>query len=143
MTVAAILRTKGGDVATIAPDATIEAAVATLAKKRIGALVVSLDGKTGIGILSERDVVRMLAERGTKALTMPVSAAMTAPIRTCRLADDVPSVMAEMTRHRIRHIPVVEDGQLTGIISIGDVVKRRLDDLESESSAMREYIAGR
>lgn len=143
MTVAAILRTKGGDVATIAPDATIEAAVATLAEKRIGALVVSLDGKTGIGILSERDVVRMLAERGTKAMNMPVSAAMTAPIRTCRLADDVPSVMAEMTRHRIRHIPVVEDGQLTGIISIGDVVKRRLDDLESESSAMREYIAGR
>ena len=132
MTVAAILRSKGSDVATIAPDATVETAVAALA-----------DGRTGIGILSERDVVRVLAERGTKALAMPVSAAMTAPIRTCRLEDDVPKVMAEMTRHRIRHLPVIEDGRLAGIISIGDVVKRRLDNLESESSAMREYIAGR
>lgn len=143
MTVAAILRSKGSDVATIAPDATVETAVAALAAKRIGALVVSLDGRTGIGILSERDVVRVLAERGTKALVMPVSAAMTAPIRTCRLEDDVPKVMAEMTQHRIRHLPVIEDGRLAGIISIGDVVKRRLDNLETESSAMREYIAGR
>lgn len=143
MTVAAILRTKGSDVATIAPDATVEAAVAALGERRIGAMVVSTDGRTGIGILSERDIVRVLAERGAKALAMPVSAAMTAPIRTCRMDDDVSTVMGEMTRHRIRHLPVVEDGRLAGIISIGDVVKRRVDDLETESSAMREYIAGR
>jgi CBS domain-containing protein len=74
---------------------------------------------------------------------MPVSAAMSAPIHTCSMADGVPAVMAEMTRHRVRHLPVIEDGRLAGIVSIGDVVKRRLDDLESESSAMREYIAGR
>src|SRR5690606_23978301 len=99
------------------------------------------DGRTGIGILSERDIVRVLAERGARALTLPVSAAMTAPIRTCRLEDDVPTVMGEMTRHRIRHLPVIEDGSLAGIVSIGDVVKRRLDDLETETSAMRDYIA--
>ncbi len=143
MTVAAILRSKGRDVKTIAPDATVETAVATLAADRIGALVVSKDGRTGIGILSERDIVRVLAERGTRALSMPVSAAMSAPIRTCSLDDDVPAVMAQMTRHRIRHLPVIEEGALSGIISIGDVVKRRLDDLESETSAMRDYIAGR
>ncbi|MFN4090285.1 MAG: CBS domain-containing protein [Alphaproteobacteria bacterium] len=143
MTVAAILRSKGRDVATIAPDATVETAVAALAAKRIGALVVSLDGRTGIGILSERDVVRVLSERGARALAMPVSAAMTAPIRTCCVEDGVPAIMVEMTRHRVRHLPVIENGQLAGIVSIGDVVKRRLDDLESESSAMREYIAGR
>src|SRR3546814_6308812 len=108
MSVAAILRSKGSGVTTIAPDATVETAVAALTAARIGALVVSTDGRTGIGIFSERDVVRVLAERGAAALMLPVSSAMSAPMRTCRLDDDVPTVMGEMTRPRVRHLPVID-----------------------------------
>src|SRR3546814_5186800 len=102
MSVAAILRSKGSGVTTIAPDATVETAVAALTAARIGALVVSTDGRTGIGIFSERDVVRVLAERGAAALMLPVSSAMSAPMRTCRLDDEIPTVMGEMTQHRVR-----------------------------------------
>ena len=105
-------------------------------------MVVSADGRTVSGIVSERDVVRGLAERGTRILEVPVSELMTRDVISCTPRDTVKQVMAEMTRRRIRHLPVVEDGVLRGIVSIGDVVKNRLEEMETETNVLREvYIA--
>ena len=142
MNVETILRTKGRAVATIRPDATVGAAVDELISRNIGALVISADGKSVDGIISERDVVHALATRGADLLLLKVSEVMTRPVVTCDPADSVEQLMAEMTNRRIRHFPVVQDGRLCGIVSIGDVVKNRLDEVEFEARSLRSFIAG-
>ena len=143
MNVETILRNKGSAVATIAPHATIRDAAALLRRERIGALVISSDGGAKIeGILSERDIVHGLADRGASLLDMTVDALMTRRVFTCTPRDSVGDLMAMMTERRIRHIPVLTDGMLVGIISIGDVVKHRLDEMEYETSSLRSFIAG-
>ncbi len=144
MKVASILKAKGASVATTPPDATVSAVVWDLRLKGIGALVVSEDGTTVLGLISERDIVHALAEHGARLLGLRVSQLMTRSVVTCTPEDSITTVMALMTRHRVRHIPVVEDGKLRGIVSIGDVVKHRLDELEMEANIIREaYIARR
>jgi len=141
MTVRSILDEKGRDVFTIGPGETLTAAICLLAEKRIGAVVVLRpDGGIG-GILSERDIVRALAEGGAGALTKPVSAFMTAKVQVCREENTVNDVMEVMTRVRFRHLPVEKEGRLVGLVSIGDVVKRRLEDVEREAEDIKAYIA--
>lgn len=143
VTVASMLNQKGTEVLTIGPDEPISAAVATLAAHNVGALVVSADGSSVGGILSERDVVRQLEVAGTDVLSMPVNLVMTSPVKTCHGTDTSDQLMARMTASRIRHLPVVDDDDaLTGIISIGDVVRFRLEELETAASSLREYITG-
>ncbi|MGA2088351.1 MAG: CBS domain-containing protein [Stellaceae bacterium] len=141
MNVDSILKSKGRDVVTIAADATINDAVLLLRRKRIGALVIGPNGGGVEGILSERDIVRALAEYGARVFDLPVSALMTRNVITCAPEDGVSGVMAEMTARRIRHLPVVEGGALIGIVSIGDVVKSHIDEVEHEASALRQFIA--
>ena len=144
MTVAAILRSKGNRVMTVEPDCSVGAAARELRAERIGALVVTSDGGHVDGIISERDIVYAIAGRGPEVLDLPVRELMSTETRTCRLEDSVQDLMETMTRHRVRHIPVLdEEGRLAGIVSIGDVVKRRLDDLQRERDAMFDYVAGR
>ncbi len=144
MKVASILKAKGASVATTPPDATVSAVVWDLRLKGIGALVVSEDGTTVLGLISERDIVHALAEHGARLLGLRVSQLMIRSVVTCTPDDSITTVMALMTRHRVRHIPVVENGRLRGIVSIGDVVKHRLDELEMEANIIREaYIARR
>ena len=143
MKVRDILGTKGSEVATVPPDSTVSTAAGLLKLKKIGALVVSEDGKSVAGILSERDIVRALVDNGRELMDMPVSDLMTKTVKTCHLGSDLNEIMVEMTRSRIRHLPVVEEGHLRGIISIGDVVKNRLGELETETSVLRDYIVGR
>ena len=140
MSVASILKANGAHVETTRPDTTLYTVVWDLKVKGIGALVVSEDGSTVLGLISERDVVRGLTERGTKLLTMPVSELMTSPAVTCTPGESITAVMARMTRHRVRHLPVVEGDKLRGIVSIGDVVKHRLDELELEANVLRENL---
>jgi CBS domain-containing protein len=140
MTVAAILDTKGTNVVLASPATTMAEAVALLAGKRIGALVVCDAAGTLCGILSERDVVRALARDGGAALERPLADYMTAEVETTERAEIMPSLMERMTDGRFRHMPVVEDGRLLGIVSIGDVVKFRVAEIEAEAHAMREYI---
>jgi CBS domain-containing protein len=140
MTVKTILSVKGSEVITIGPTATLEEAIATLAKNRIGALVVLGAEQRVIGILSERDIVRALSERGASALKEPLAQNMTRVVVSCGEADTVSDLMERMTRGRFRHIPVLEQDHLVGIISIGDVVKQRLGEMERESEALRDYI---
>jgi CBS domain-containing protein len=139
MKVASILKAKGAHVETIRPDATVGSAVWNLKLKGIGALVVSEDGVTAQGIISERDIVGGLAEHGQRLLTLPVTRVMATPV-TCTAEDGVTEVMARMTRRRVRHLPVVDGGRLAGIVSIGDVVKYRLDELELEANVLRETL---
>jgi CBS domain-containing protein len=141
MTVKAILSQKGGDVVTIAPTAQLAEAVKLLAERRIGAVVVTGPADRVAGILSERDIVRVLAQRGPAALDEQVAAVMTRKVVTCESAETITHIMERMTAHRFRHLPVVEENKLIGIISIGDVVKRRVEEIEGESNALREYIA--
>ena len=141
MNVETILAGKGRDVLTIAPDATIADAVAVLKARRVGAAVVSIDGKSVAGILSERDIVHGLAEHGAQALARRVDELMTRDVMTCVGGDTDREVLALMTERRFRHLPVVEDGVLAGIVSIGDVVKSRLDEIATEAEAMRDYIS--
>lgn len=141
MTVKAILSRKGGDVVTIAPTASLSAAVTLLAERRIGALVVTGPDNRVAGILSERDIVRTLAARGTELLGDNVAAVMTRKVITCTEADTIAVIMERMTAGKFRHLPVVDQGQLVGVISIGDVVKSRVEEIERESEALREYIA--
>jgi CBS domain-containing protein len=143
MDVDGILRAKGASVVTIRPDATIRELVQSLRDERIGAIVVSEDGRSVQGIISERDVVRGLAELGPRVLDSPVAELMTREVVACSLRDTVKHLMTEMTRRRIRHLPVVEDGVLRGIVSIGDVVKNRLEELETETNVLREVYLGR
>ena len=141
MTVKAILSRKGGDVVTIAPTASLSAAVKLLAERRIGAIIVTGPEDRVAGILSERDIVRTLADRGPAALDDNVAAVMTRKVSTCTEADTIASLMERMTAGKFRHLPVVEQGKLVGVISIGDVVKFRVEEIEGESNALREYIA--
>ncbi|MGE3145443.1 MAG: CBS domain-containing protein [Pseudorhodoplanes sp.] len=140
MIVSAILSDKGRQVFTISPTATLGNAVKTMAEKRIGALVVTGAGDRLTGIVSERDIVRMLAAHGAAALDMPLNEAMTRKVATCDEAETISSLMERMTAGKFRHMPVVESGVLVGMISIGDVVKFRLHEMEQEQSAMRDYI---
>ncbi len=144
MTVARILRQKGSDaVESIAPSATVSEAAARLSSRRIGALIVSDDdGKTVIGILSERDVVKWLGREGASCLNRPVADVMTTKVVVCTPADEVADIMERMTSGRFRHLPVVEDGRLAGVISIGDVVKYRMSELEHETEALADMIKG-
>ena len=143
MDVNALLQGKGSQVATIQPGASIEDATVRLKEEGVGALVVSHDGKQIDGILSERDIVRGLAGHGQGLMTMQVSELMTTPVKTCAVGDNIRDVMSQMTTSRIRHLPVVDDAKLCGIISIGDVVKNRLEELEAETSVLRDFIVGR
>ena len=140
MTVKTILSRKGRNVVTIEPSATLEAAITTLAEDRIGAVVVLGADRRVIGILSERDIVRALADKGPAGLDITVGEVMTREVATCTINDSCASIMERMTTGKFRHLPVVEKGKLVGLISIGDVVKQRVDEVERESEAMRDYI---
>jgi CBS domain-containing protein len=142
MTVKAILSVKGSDVATITPDETLQMAAAQLSERRIGALVVLGQNDAITGILSERDVVRAIATRKPDVLDRPVSDFMTRKVTTCSEFHTVDQVMEMMTQGRFRHIPVTQDDRLIGIVSIGDVVRRRIEDVERETAEMKAYIAG-
>ena len=140
MTVSIILAAKGRDVVTVEPNATLKSAVALLADNRIGAaLILGVDNRVA-GILSERDIVRALAERGASALDEPVSQVMTRKVSTCTEGETISAIMERMTDGKFRHVPVVDQGRLVGIVSIGDVVKHRLHEMERDSAAMRDYI---
>jgi CBS domain-containing protein len=140
MIVKNVLLGKQGNVATIEPTADLAAAVKLLAERRIGAVVVLGADHRIVGILSERDIVRAIAEHGPKALHQPVGQVMTRDVKTCFEADTVESLMGRMTTGKFRHMPVVEQGRLVGIISIGDVVKNRVEEIEGEAAALRDYI---
>ena len=143
MNVEAILKAKGRQVVTIAPDAAVADAVRLLHRMGIGALIVSTDAKRLDGILSERDVVHALADRGTGLLDLRVSDLMTRRVVTCAPDDTIADLMAEMTRSRIRHLPVVDEhGRIVGLVSIGDVVKNRLEEMEFETTSLRQFISG-
>ena len=142
MNVETILRHKGDWVATIRPDATVAEAVDILNRERIGAIVVSEDGRGVDGLLSERDIVIALAEHRSTLPSLAVGDVMSRIVVTCEPADSVEDLMAEMTSRRIRHFPVVAGGRLCGIVSIGDLVKSRLDEVEFEASSLRSFIAG-
>jgi CBS domain-containing protein len=141
MNVARILKDKGRSVVMLAPETSVRTVVETLAKERIGALILCDGDRQVAGIISERDIVRMLASGGAAVLDQPVANFMTKDVRTCTERDTVDWLMEEMTSHRFRHLPVVEGGRLIGIVSIGDVVKQRIAEAELEAASMREYIA--
>ncbi|OYX23260.1 MAG: histidine kinase [Rhodobacterales bacterium 32-66-7] len=143
MLVSQILKSKADDgVVTIAPGASVAEAVGLLSTRRIGALIVSEDGKTAVGILSERDVVRELGRRGAAILTDKVATLMTARLVSCGRGDKTDAVLQMMTDGRFRHMPVIEGGQMVGLISIGDVVKARLTELAAEKDALEGMIKG-
>jgi CBS domain-containing protein len=141
MNVAALLRSKGNEVITIAPEASMAEVVRILADHRIGALVVSRDGQRVDGILSERDIVGRLAMDPATLPTLRARDIMTTRVFTCSPSDELAELMAVMTARRIRHIPVLQDGNLFGIVSIGDVVKWRVEEIEREAEALRAYVA--
>lgn len=140
MTVALILAAKGRDVVTIDPAATLAEATRLLAEKRIGAVLILGADRRLVGIISERDIVRALAAGGAAALEGPVSKMMTRRVETCSEGEAVASIMERMTEGKFRHMPVIDQGRLVGMVSIGDVVKHRLHQMETESGAMRDYI---
>ncbi len=140
MRISDVLRVKGTQVVTITPDTKVRRLLAVLAEHRIGAVVVSRDGAAVEGIVSERDIVRALASRGAAVMSEPVTAIYTAEVRTVTPKTTLEDVMRMMTEHRVRHAPVVLDGGLRGIVSIGDVVKGRIDELETERAALTDYI---
>lgn len=140
MTVAQIINVKGRDVVTTSPDRSLAEVIAILSEKRIGAVVVVHDD-TIQGILSERDIVQALAKHGSDALGKLAADCMTPRVVTCRPEDTINDVMQEMTSGRFRHLPVVEGGRLGGIVSIGDIVKSRIEEVEREAEQIREYIA--
>jgi CBS domain-containing protein len=141
MHVKLILKNKGNAVETIRPDALISEVVDCLKSKRIGVLVVTKTGDDIVGIVSERDIVTGLAEQGASLLDQPVETIMTRQVKTCSPDDTITSVMEMMTDRRIRHVPVMRDGALAGIVSIGDAVKSRLQELENEATHLREYLS--
>jgi CBS domain-containing protein len=142
MRISDVLRVKGERVVTVTPDTEVARLIAVLAEHRIGAVVVSRDGSTVDGIVSERDIVRALAARGAAVLTEPVSAIHTAEVHTVAPEAELAEVERVMTERRFRHVPVLVDGALRGIVSIGDVVKKRIDELEDERSTLAGYITG-
>jgi CBS domain-containing protein len=142
MKVEDILKAKGHRVATMRPESAIDTVIHRMRLDRIGAIVISRDGSTIEGILSERDIVYGLVEHGAGLLKMTAADVMTHEVVTCRLQDTIKDVMSKMTHSRIRHVPVLDDGELAGIVSIGDVVKYRLEEAELETTVLREaYIA--
>lgn len=143
MKVQAMLAAKGRKVTTTRPDATVATVIRMLKLENIGALVVTEDGERVVGIISERDVVRALVEHGAELLEMRVADLMTRAVKTSTPEANIKDVMAEMTRSRVRHLPILDGGKLCGIISIGDVVKNRLEELETETNVLRDYIVGR
>ncbi len=143
MRIGTIVAGKGDRVATITPEATIADAVQRLADEGVGALVVSTDGARIDGIISERDIVRSLGRGQSGALALRVDDLMTSEVVTCSPSDTVDTLMAIMTDKRIRHVPMIEDDRLAGIVSIGDVVKWRLHELEEEAQHLKDYITGR
>jgi CBS domain-containing protein len=142
MLISDVLRVKGTQVVTVTPDTKVRRLLAVLAEHQIGAVVVSGDGASVDGIASERDVVRALARRGASVMSEAVTAIQTAAVRTVTPQTPLEEVMRMMTEHRVRHAPVVADGGLRGIVSIGDVVKSRIDELETERTALTDYITG-
>jgi CBS domain-containing protein len=135
-----ILSAKGSHVVTIEPTATLEVAVRTLAEHKIGALLVLGPDRRIIGILSERDIVRVLAEHGASVLAQPLAQVMTRKVVTCSPSETIGVIMEQMTAGKFRHVPVIEQDQIVGVVSIGDVVKYRLQEMEHESAALRDYI---
>jgi CBS domain-containing protein len=142
MRISDVLRVKGAQVVTVPPETTVRRLLAVLAEHRVGAVVVSRDGTSVDGIVSERDVVRALAVRDASVLSEPVTAIYTADVHTVTPATELEEVARIMTEHRIRHAPVTMDGGLRGIVSIGDVVKSRIGELETERAALTDYITG-
>jgi CBS domain-containing protein len=142
MRISDLLRVKGTEIVTVTPDTRVRRLLAVLAEHRIGAVVVSHNGTSVDGIASERDIVRALAERGAAVLSEPVTAIYTADVRTVTPQTSLEEVMRMMTLHRVRHAPVMVDDGLAGIVSIGDVVKSRIDELETERAALTGYITG-
>jgi CBS domain-containing protein len=142
MRITDVLRGKGTQVVTVTPDTTVRQLLAILGEHGIGAVVVSRDGTSVDGIASERDIVRALAKRGAAVMSEPVTEIYTAEVYTVTPQTELDDVMRMMTDRRIRHAPVVVDGRLHGIISIGDVVKNRMDELETERTALADYITG-
>ena len=142
MTVKQILDQKGRNVVTVSPTMGTEEAVRFLAENKIGAVIVTGAGGKIAGILSERDIVRAVAAKGTDALAAPISAIMTSKVTTCGESHTINQVMELMTNGRFRHLPVESDGALVGVISIGDVVRRRIEDVEREAEEIKAYIAG-
>lgn len=140
MKISDVLRTKGSDVITVRPDQTVGELLALLAEHRIGAVVVSADESSVDGIVSERDIVRHLHSSGAGVIEQPVSQIMTAEVHTCAESDDLTDLETTMTTQRIRHVPVVRDGRLAAIVSIGDVVKHRIRDLAAERDQLEAYI---
>jgi CBS domain-containing protein len=142
MLISDVLRVKGTQVITVIPDTTVRQLVAILAEHRIGAVVVSHDGTAVDGIVSERDVVQALARRGAAVMSAKVTAIYTAQVHTVTPQSPIEDIMRMMTERRVRHAPVVADGRLQGIVSIGDVVKIRLGELQAERTALTDYITG-
>ena len=140
MTIATIIAAKGREVVTAEPQATLQEVARTLAERRIGAVLVTDRGGALRGILSERDIVRAIASGGPAALNDAAADHMTADVVTCRESDLIGEVMETMTKGRFRHVPVVRDGRIAGMISIGDVVKQRIAETEAESRSLRDYI---
>jgi CBS domain-containing protein len=140
MTVSTVLSEKGRQVVTIEPGASLAAAAGLLAEKRIGAALILGADLRLVGIISERDIVQALAARGAAALDEPVSSAMTRRVETCNEREPISNIMGRMTEGKFRHMPVVDQGRVVGIVSIGDAVKHRLREMEHESAAMRDYI---
>ncbi|MBI1262838.1 MAG: CBS domain-containing protein [Rhizobiales bacterium] len=140
MNVATILKSKGSDVAKLGPDVSLQDAARLLTEKRIGAVVI-MEGDRLVGILSERDIVKAVSQQGAVALTTPLREVMTSRVVTCGLNDSVDEIMDSMTAGRFRHLPVVENERLIGIISIGDVVKHRMAETVMETEALKLYIA--
>ena len=140
MNVKTILAAKGGDIIGIEPTANLAAAAKLLSKHRIGAVVIRGAGGRLAGILSERDIVRAMAEHGAAALDIPVGQAMTRNVMTCGESDSIAELMERMTSGKFRHLPVLDAEQLVGVISIGDVVKMRVQEIETDAAAMRDYI---
>jgi CBS domain-containing protein len=141
MNISQILKAKGRAVATARPDSTVSEIIIKLAQKKIGAIVIVGDNGEVVGILSERDVIRRLAERGEAALKEPVSQSMTSSVISCQETSTLEEMMELMTQGRFRHVPVIEDGALVGIVSIGDIVKHHIAEVEMEVTAMRDYFA--
>jgi len=142
MHISDVLRVKGGQVVTVTPDADVQHLLAVLAEHRIGAVVVSRNGTSVDGIASERDIVRALASRGPSVMSEPITAIYTEEVHVVTPETRLEDVMRIMTEHRVRHAPVVVDGGLRGIVSIGDVVKNRMEELETEQAHLTNYITG-
>ncbi|WP_022918619.1 CBS domain-containing protein [Ruania albidiflava] len=143
MRISEVIRRKGAEVVTIRPEVTVTDLLTLLAERNIGAVVVSTDeGRTIAGIVTERDVVRHLNSDGAQVLDGPVAALMTTEVLTCSVEDDLQTLARTMTDKRIRHLPVVEDGELLAIVSIGDIVKNRIDELQAENEQLVDYVHG-